>query len=172
MREFNVLKVLAVALILGLLVTTPFWQVAYSKEGTGSILDKPGRFFDLKIPEGFKPAPSDEPGILKWKKGSGEIYLVVGDLIADSDDQAFKELRKAATGDKRLEEVKTLRVEGGKALLWKEVPPNDDGRLQIWRIIAVTKKKKMINIDFMAPVKDFSSFVSSFEDAVKSFKLR
>lgn len=166
------LKVLSVALVVIFHADAAMGRDAHAKENAGHVLEQPGRFFDLKIPEGFKPAPSDEPGIFKWRKGSGEIYLVVGDLFADSDERVFKELRKAARSDKRIDEVKILRVDGGKALLWKEVPAEAPGRLQIWRLIAVTKKKKMINIDFMAPVKEFRSFVPGFEEAVKSFKLR
>jgi len=172
LREIHVLKVIAVALILSVHATGTPDRVALAKEGVENVLEQPGRFFDLKIPEGFTLAPMDEPGIFKWKKDSGEIYLVVGDVFGDSDERVFNDLRKAANKDKRIDEVKILRVEGGKALLWKEVPAGDPGRLQVWRLIAVTKKKKMINIDFMAPVKDFRSFAPGFEEAVKSFKLR
>ena len=113
----------------------------------------------------------DEPGILKWKKDSGEIYLVVGNLFAGPADALFKALREAADRDKKLEEVRTLQIKGGKALLSKEKAPDDPGRLRAWRLLVITKKK-MINVDFSAPAKDFDTFIPAFEGAVNSFKLK
>jgi hypothetical protein len=129
------------------------------------------KFFDMKVPEGFAPEAVDEPGILKWKKDSGEIYLVVGDLFAGPADTLFKVLRGAADKDKNLEEVKAVQIKGGKALLYKEKAPEDPGRLRAWHLIVITKKK-MINVDFSAPGKDFDSFIPAFDSAVHSFKLK
>ena len=78
---------------------------------------------------------------------------------------------KAADKDKKLEEVRTLQIKGGKALLCKEKAPDDPGRLRAWRLLVITKKK-MINLDFSAPAKDFDSFLPAFEGAVNSFKLK
>jgi hypothetical protein len=129
------------------------------------------RFFDMKVPDGFAPEAVDEPGILKWKKDSGEIYLVVGDLFTGPADTLFKALREAADKDKNVEEVSTVQIKGGKALLYKEKAPADPGRLRAWHLVVITKKK-MINVDFSAPGKDFDSFIPAFDSAVHSFKLK
>jgi hypothetical protein len=129
------------------------------------------RFFDMKVPQGFATEAVDEPGILKWKKDSAEIYLVAGDLFTMPGDTLFKALREAMDKDKKLEEVSTPQIKGGKALLYKEKAPEDSGRLRAWHLVVITKKK-MINVDFSAPAKDFDSFMPAFESAVNSFKLK
>jgi hypothetical protein len=95
----------------------------------------------------------------------------VGDLFHESPDVIFKALRKAADQDKRMEEVRTLKVKGGRALLYKEKPPEDPLRSRIWRLMVVTDKK-MIDVEFSAPAKEFDSFAPAFEKAVGSFKLK
>lgn len=130
-----------------------------------------GQFFEIDIPDGFEAQPSDEPGILRWTKESGEIYLVVGDIFAGSDQLLFKALRSAAKKDQRFSKVRTLSMRGGKAMLLKEKPSPDPDRPVSWRLIVVTKKK-VINVDFTAPTKDFASFVPAFKKALKSFKLK
>ncbi len=142
-----------------------------SKKQEPAAAEQAGRFFDMKVPEGFTPEPVDESGILKWKKGSAEIYLVVGDLFTPPGDMLFKALRKAAEADKSLEEVRTLQVKGGNALLSKEKAPDDPTRLRTWHLLVITKKK-MIDVDFLAPAKDFKSFIPAFESAINSFKLK
>jgi hypothetical protein len=126
--------------------------------------------FQIKPPQGFKQEQVDENGIFKWKKDSGEIYAVVGDLFFNSADMLFKALKKAVENDKNTLEVKTLRVKGGKAVLYKEKPSEDLDRLQSWRLVVITDKK-VINVDFTAPSKDFETFVPAFEEAIKSFRL-
>jgi hypothetical protein len=135
------------------------------------ILQQSGRLFDMEIPDGFKPDPVDEPGILKWKKGSGEIYLVVGDLFVKSGDLLFKALKKAADDGKRIKKVETVKIEGGQAMLLEEKPPKEPERPLTWRLIVVMDKK-VINVDFTAPAKDFDTYQDDFKKAVKSFKLR
>jgi hypothetical protein len=144
---------------------------APAEEGAATSIDIPGRFFDMKVPEGFKPQPVEEGGILKWAKDSGEIFLVVGDLFHESADVVFKGLRKAADQDKRTEEVRVLKIKGGRGLLYKEKPPEDPLRSRTWRLIVVTDKK-MIDVEFSAPGKEFESFAPGFEKAVASFKLK
>jgi len=133
--------------------------------------DKPDQYFEMKIPDGFVSEPSEEPGIFKWKKEPAEIHAVVGDLFADSGDALFQALRKGAEANKRTEEVRTLRLKGGQGFLYKEKNPEDSGRLRTWRLVVISSKK-MINVDFTAPAKDFSPFSTGFENAVKSFKLK
>ena len=82
----------------------------------------------------------------------------------------FKAMRKSAEKNKDIQEVKTLRLKGGKAILYKEKPPEDPGRLRSWRLVVIADKK-IINVDFTAPARDFESFIPAFEEAVKSFKL-
>ena len=65
----------------------------------------------------------------------------------------------------------TLQIKRGKALLCKEKAPDDPGRLRTWHLLVITKKK-MINVDFSAPAKDFDSFIPAFEGAANSFKLK
>jgi hypothetical protein len=136
-----------------------------------TLLEKPDRYFEMKVPEGFKLEPAEEPGIFKWKKDSAEIHVVVGDTFADSVDVLFQALRKGAEANKRMEEVRTLRIKGAQGLLYKEKTPEDSGRLRAWRLVVLTNKK-MINVDFTAPAQDFNALAPGFESAVKSFKLK
>lgn len=129
------------------------------------------RFFTIKVPEAFKSQPVDEPGILRWTKDSGEIYLVVGDLFLESGDVVYKALVQAGEADKRMEEVKQIKIKGGRALLYKEKAPEDPSQILTWKLFVVTDKK-MVNIDFSAPAKEFQSFVPDFEATVSSFKLK
>ncbi len=57
-----------------------------------------------------------------------EIHAVVGDTFADSADVLFQALRKGAEANKKMEEVKTLRIKGGQGLLYKEKSTEDSGR--------------------------------------------
>jgi hypothetical protein len=95
----------------------------------------------------------------------------VGDAFTDSAEELFQALRKGAEANKKMEEVKALRIKGGHGLLYKEKSPEDPGRLRTWRLVVLTKKK-MINIDFVAPAQDFNALAPGFQSAVKSFKLK
>jgi hypothetical protein len=133
--------------------------------------DESERFFDLKVPDGFKEVATDEPGMLKWRKNGGEIYIAVGDVMFETGDKMIDTMRKAVEKNIRFEGVKTLRLRGGRALLYKEKAPEDPGRLRSWHML-VAARKKVVLIDFTAPQKDFDSYVPAFEQAVKSFKLK
>jgi hypothetical protein len=125
----------------------------------------------MKVPKGFEPVAVEEAGILKWKKGSGEIYLIVGDLFVESGELLFKALRKAAEDGKNLDKVETVKIDRGQAMLLKEKPPKEPERPLTWRLI-VLMDKKVINVDFTAPAKDFESFRGDFQKALDSFKLK
>lgn len=140
------------------------------KGGNGSLPVEAAQYIQIAVPSGFLFQRVDEKGIFRWKKDSGEIYLVVGEPFAESAELLFKELREAAKKDKRLESVKALTVKGGRALLIKDKPPKDPERLQTWRLTVITDDKIM-NVDFTAPAKDFKSFVPAFKKALGSFKL-
>jgi len=133
--------------------------------------EEPARFFDLKIPQGFKPEAVDEPGILRWKKDDGEIYAVMGELFSNSAEGYLNVLHKAAEKDKSLIEVKSMRLKGGRALLFKEKPRDEPNRLRNWRVLLVADKK-VLSVDFTAPEKDFNSFVPAFEQTIKSLKVK
>ena len=77
-------------------------------------LQIPDRLFDIKIPDGFKSEAVDEPGILKWRKDSGEIYLIVGDLFGESGDSLFKMLKSSAEKNKTVQESKVAEDQGRK----------------------------------------------------------
>lgn len=126
--------------------------------------------FQIKPPQGFKQEQVDENNIFKWKKDSAEIYVVVGDLFFTSSEMLFKAVKKASEADKNTLEIKTLRIKGGKAMLYKEKASEDPERLRTWRLVVITDKK-VINVDFSAPSKDFETFVPAFEEAIKSFRL-
>lgn len=136
-----------------------------------NLSDESTRFFDLKVPEGFKTEGTDEPGILKWRKEDAEIYLAVGEIIAESGEKLMDAVHKSAEKNNKFEEVKSLRLKGGRALLYKEKAPDDPSRLRSWHMLVVAQKKTIL-IDFTAPTKDFASFVPAFEEAVKSFKIK
>lgn len=133
--------------------------------------EKEDRIYDIKVPQGFTPEPVDEAGIFKWKKDSGEIYLAVADLYAESAEGLFKALRKAAETNKRMEEVKALRLKGGKGLLLKDKEPQDPNKTRSWHLVAITRNK-VISVDFSAPAKEFKSFVPAFEQTISSIKLK
>ena len=171
--KYKKLKVGITSFALFLIAATCWAQAdkAPAEEAGDSNIEIPGRFFDMKIPEGFKPQPVEEGGILKWTKDSAEIFLVVGDLFHESAAVVFNALRKAADQDKRMEEVRTLKIKGGRALIYKEKMPEDPLRSRTWRLIVVTDKK-MIDVEFSAPAKEFESFAPAFEKAVGTFKLK
>ncbi|MCA1959387.1 MAG: hypothetical protein LDL33_01225 [Desulfomonile sp.] len=133
--------------------------------------DESGRIFDIKVPKGFEQEPQEEAGIIKWKKNSAEIYLVVGDLFLESGQGLFEELFKAATANKDFENVQKLSIKGGHGLMYTDKSPGDPGRLRSLHVTIITDKK-VIQIDFTAPDKDFASLASEFEAARKSFKLK
>jgi hypothetical protein len=135
-----------------------------------NIFNQPGRLFDMKIPKGFKPVATEEAGTLKWRKGHGEIQLVVGELQYESANRLFEALHKAAKSNDRIEKVRMLRLREGKGLTIKEKPPKDPDRLRIWRLMAAFRKK-IFNVEFSAPGKEFDSFTGDFKAAIKSFKL-
>jgi hypothetical protein len=131
----------------------------------------PGDFFSFKVPDGFQQETTDDTGIARWKKGAAEIHLVVGDLFTDSDDSFFDALQSTSERDKRLEGITTQRLDHGRWLLLKEKAPDDPERVQVWRLVVVTSKK-VINLDFAAPGKDFGSHAQEFMDTIASFNLK
>jgi len=170
LRNLNLVKITIFLVAASLVAVSAFAQEKRRPSGA-SLSDESARFFDLKPPEGFKPEATDEPGILKWRKDDGEIYLAVGDVMFETGDKLIEAMRKAAENNNKIEEVKSLRLKGGRALLYKDKAPDDPGRLRSWHMLVVAQKKTVL-IDFTAPAKDFASFVPAFEEAVKSFKLK
>lgn len=154
-----------------LLLASAAWAQGGTANRAPGLPDEAGRFFDIKIPNGFKQEAVDEPGILRWRKDDGEIYLVVGELFADSAERFLSVLQKAAEKDANLMEVKSMRVKGGRGLLFKDKPPEDPGRLRSWRLLLVADKK-VLSIDFTSPQKVFDSFIPAFEEAIKSLKVK
>lgn len=124
----------------------------------------------MKIPKGFQQETVDEPGIYKWRKNSGEIYIVAGDSYFKASNSMLKALRETVEKDTQIEEIKVMKLKGGKALICKEKGSNNPNGLRTWRLIVFTDQK-MMNIDFTAPTKDFMSFVPAFEEALRSLKL-
>lgn len=133
--------------------------------------DESGRIFDIKVPKGFESEPQDEAGIVKWKKGTAEIYLVVGDLFLESGQRLFEELFKAASENGRFENVRKLTIKGGHGFVYTEKSPSESDRSRSMHMMVITDKK-ILQIDFSAPEKDFSSFAADFDAARKSFKLK
>ena len=145
-------------------------QRTQNKSKSAAQRELDGGFFKIKIPLGFVQDQVDEPGIYKWRKDSGEIYIVSGDSFFQAQDSMFQNLHDSAKKDARIEEAKILKIKGGKALLCKEKGSTKPNGLRTWRLIVFTNKK-MLNIDFTAPTQDFTSFVPAFEDALRSLKL-
>lgn len=171
-RSNRVLKLLIFILIL--LLTSAAVQAEEpndsEKAESGNLPEEAAQYIRLSIPPGFLPHRVDEKGIYRWRKDSGEIYLVLGEPFAESGELLYKELREAAKKDKQFESVKAWTVKGGRALLIKDKPPKDPERLQTWRLTVVTDDKIM-NVDFTAPAKDFKSFVPAFKKVLGSFRL-
>jgi hypothetical protein len=142
-----------------------------ASENTPSSNDKYDQFVDIKIPDGFVQEPSEEPGIFKWKKDTAEIYLVLGDSFVESRDKVIEALKNGAKSNKNIEEVQDLKLDHGQGFLYKEKASEDTGRPKLWRIVALTNSK-MLNLDFVAPVKDFDNYVNNFQSVVGSFQLK
>jgi hypothetical protein len=136
-----------------------------------NLLEQEGRVFDMEVPAGFKQDPIDEAGMVRWTKARASIYLIVGDLIAESGTELFEQIVEAAGKNEKIESVRRIDLKGGQALQYTEKAPESPDRLRTMRFIVITDKK-VINVDFTAPSKDFDSFASDFEATVKSFKLR
>jgi hypothetical protein len=124
---------------------------------------------ELTIPEGFAADPNEEPGIFKWRKANAELYIVIGELFADSWERLFDELRKSAATNERIEECRDLKIPGVKAFLYKEKPTDDSTAMKQWRLIAISKEK-MYQVDMSAPEKSFPDFIADFETVVRTFK--
>ncbi len=132
--------------------------------------EETGRFFSLKVPDGFVPQPSEEAGILKWRKGAAEVYLVMGGIYSESPHDLFNALVKAAKANEGLEKVTVLKIRGGVAFKYRDKPPQDPGRMRTLRLVVITEKK-IFNLDCSAPAKEFPTFLRDFEACLKSFKL-
>jgi hypothetical protein len=164
-------------LLCGLLGAVGFGVQAQDQEhiptekSASSIVEKPEDYFDMKVPEGFKFETPEELGVFKWRKDSSEIHAVVGDLFDDAPEEYLNALQKGAEKNKRMEEVRPFKIKGAHGMLFKEKAPEDSARLRLWRLLVVTNKK-MIQIDFVAPAKDFETLAPEFENTVKSFKLK
>jgi len=174
-KKTTINNFLAVFITLVLFFNAPTFLLAQSekpqiKNARAAQHELDGGFFKIRIPLGFEQDPVDEPGIYKWKKDSGQIYIVSGESFFQPADAIFQSLRKAAQDDARIEETKIVKLKGGKALLCKERGSAKPNEMLKWRLIVFTDKK-MLNIDFTAPTKDFMSFVPAFEEALRSLKL-
>lgn len=146
-------------------------QTGNSSEDIKSPGESAELFFGIKVPDSFKSVAVDEPGILKWVNGPAEIYLVVGEIFSKSGPVIFDALKKAAKRDKSVEEIKNIKIKGAKAVLFKERAPADLNRLRSWRLLVVTEKQ-IVNVDFTAPAKEFKTYIQSFDDVARSFKLK
>jgi len=166
------LKVVWAVVLIGVMFSIPVVaQESTGKARQAAETDESGRIFDIKVPKGFEPGPQDEAGIVKWKKNGAEIYLVVGDLFLESGESLFQQLFKAASDNKSFENVRKLNINGGHGLVYTEKSPGEPDRLRSMHMIVITDKK-IIQIDFTAPEKEFVSMAADFEAARKSFKLR
>jgi len=165
-----VLALLLAILLCGLSAHAQEEEITIPKQPVPPV-DPADRFFDITIPPGFEPIQSDDAGILKWRKGPAEIYLVVGDNLSRSSKKVYDELFQAAKNNKKIEKVEAIRVRGGKAFLFKEQPPGEESRTRLWRLFVITDQK-IINVDFVAPRKDFETYSRDFDATLKSFKLK
>jgi hypothetical protein len=129
------------------------------------------RLFSIQIPEGFKPQALEEPGIFRWKKGPAEISLVIGELFAGSPEFLLKALTTAGEENKLLEEVKPFEVDGAKAVIFKDRPASEPGKLRNWKVMALTEKR-CFSLDMTAPEKDFPGLEADFAKALASFKVK
>lgn len=161
-----ILMILTLSVILT--PVTAYCQPAQTSPSQAHVVDG---VMEIKIPEGFKSEGVDEPHIFKWTKNSAEIYIVVGDRLIGSRSAMINAFKKTANADTRLDRVKTLRISNSKAILTKEKPPSDTNRLMSWGLKIFTDKNE-INVEFSAPAKDFKTYSTTFEEFVKSIKIK
>ena len=172
MRPDHVIKTLTVALLV-LIALSLSWAAEgkdksdASEKDVGDVL---GRVFQMKVPDGFKLARSDQSGIVKWTKGQAEIYVVVGDLVSDTPGRLFKELLQSVEKNKKLEKVRKTKVRGGRAFVYTEKAPENPERTRTMRLVVISSHK-VINVDFSAPSASFEQYEKDFRAALKSFKL-
>ena len=126
---------------------------------------------ELKIPAGFRSEAVDEPHIFKWTKNSSEIYVVVGERLVGSVKDIINNLKKAAAGNKLLDQTRTLKISNAKGILIKEKMPADPDRLVSWGIKIFTEKHEL-NIDLSVPAKEFKTYSPVFEEVVKSIRIK
>ncbi len=156
-----------------LVLSTPLWAQDDTKgsDKGPSTLEQFQSIAELAIPSGFSEEPSEDSGVIKFKKDTGEILIVIGDLFSESSTDLMKMLKEGAEKNKNIEEVKGLEVKNGSAFFYKEKKPEDSVRLLTWRIVAITDSR-VINIDFTAPAGDFEKYIKDFEDALRSFNIK
>lgn len=173
MRNYNLARYFALFLALALAGPLAWAQEEDAAKGEPdeTVQQDPRQFVDFKPPAGFEPAASDDTAILKWRKGSGEIYLVMGGVIPESRQKLFDQLKEFAGKDPTIAEVRDLKIDSSHAFVYTEKPPEDPGRLRSMRMVVITDKQ-VLTVDFTAPAKDFESFVGDFDSAIKSFKLK
>jgi hypothetical protein len=129
-----------------------------------------GKLFDVKVPEGFKQESGEEAGIVRWSKGQAAIYVVVGDLIAESGQKLYEELVAAAEKNKGVERVTKLETPDGKAFSYVEKAPESLGRLRSARLFLVGDRKTLY-LDLSAPARDFDSLLPEFDAMVRSVRI-
>jgi hypothetical protein len=139
--------------------------------GSGGILDIPGRIFDLEIPEGFKQARVEEPGVMKWTRAGGQIHLVVGNLHVDSADSLFNALKRSVEKNDKLEKIRVIDFKNGKGLMFRNQPPEDKQRLRFWRLFAITDDKAF-TLECSSSQSEFDKYAQEFENTLNSFKIK
>jgi hypothetical protein len=127
--------------------------------------------FDVQVPDGFKQEAGEEAGIGRWSKGQAAVYVVVGDLIAESAPKLFDELIEAAEKNKSLENVKKVESPEGRAFTYVEKAPDSPTRLRSAKLFLITDRK-VLYMDLSAPTQEFDSLLSDFDAMVKSVKIK
>lgn len=160
----RILGVVSAVVILSLAI----FGAACASESTPA--EEQTKFFDIKVPEAFKQDAVDESGVSRWSKGPATVYVVVGDLIAESGPRLFDELIQAAEKNQGLEKVTKIDIPECRAFTFIEQPPDSPTRLRSARLFVVTDRK-MLYVDMSAPAQEFDALMSDFEGVVKSVKI-
>lgn len=166
-------------IISSLIITCLFFSFAFagtqSKDEPGetpsTVDEDKGRLFDISVPDGFERVALEEPGMLEWRKGSAQILLIAGRNLSEKPEILFDKLVEAVKSNDSFEKVEVRKLKGGMAFSYLEKARKKKKGLRTWRLVVITDKK-ILNLDFAAPEKDFPSYVKEFETAMNSFRLR
>lgn len=160
--KHDIRKLFIILLACGIICLVPFLAGASSSTDPFP--------YQITVPEGFEEVTLKTPDIQKWKKGSAEIFLVMGRQRTKSVNKLYKRLFDAAKKAKQFENVKESDVQGARAFQYTFEDKKGTEDVKILRLIAIAGSL-IIHVDCSAAKKDFDGFKQEFETVIGSLKV-